>query len=76
MSKSTRLTDTRGYALTDKKIIKIDHELNGVYYGEVLGNVYAKDGSYSEQMKALDNAGHISRQDERDNALVYIAGEK
>ena len=75
MSKSTRLTDTRGYALTDKKIIKIDHELNGVYYGEVLGNVYAKDGSYSESTK-YGMLGVIIRQDERDNALVYIAGEK
>ena len=29
-----RLTDARGYSLYSKKILEIDHELNGVYYGE------------------------------------------
>ena len=66
-----RLTDNRGYALTEKRIIEIDHELNGVYYGQDLGPVYDQDGNHTEQMQALEAAGHIGRMDERDNALVY-----
>ena len=72
--KSIKLTDNRGYALTEKRIIEIDHELNGAYYGQDLGPVYDQDGNHTEQMQALEAAGHIGRTDERDNALVYRPG--
>lgn len=72
--KSIKLTDSQGYALTEKRIIEIDHELNGAYYGQDLGPVYDQDGNHTEQMQALEAAGHIGRTDERDNALVYRPG--
>ncbi len=72
--KSIKLTDNRGYALTEKRIVEIDHELNGAYYGQDLGPVYDQDGNHTEQMQALEAAGHIGRTDERDNALVYRPG--
>lgn len=66
-----RLTDNRGYAITEKRIIEIDHELNGVYYGEILGNVYDENGNFSTLYTKLENLNQIGRMDERDNALVY-----
>ncbi len=66
-----KLTDNRGYATTEKRIIEIDHELNGVYYGEVLGNVYDENGNFSTLYTRLENLNQIGRMDERDNALVY-----
>lgn len=66
-----RLTDHRGYALTEKRIIEIDHELNGAYYGEILGNVYDERGNFSALYTRLENLNQIGRMDERDNALVY-----
>ena len=66
-----RLTDARGYSLYSKKILEIDHELNGVYYGEVLGDVYDTRGHYSKEMQELENNHFIGRMDENDNALVY-----
>ncbi len=66
-----RLTDNRGHAITEKRIIEIDHELNGIYYGEILGDVYDENGNFSPLYTKLKNLDHIGRMDERDNALVY-----
>lgn len=66
-----KLTDNRGYALTEKRIIEIGHELNGAYYGEDLGAIYDENGNYTTQYRKLHAKGYISRTDERDNALVY-----
>ena len=68
--KRERLTDNHGYALTEKRILEITEELNGVYYGYNLGALYDKDGNYTEQYKTLEAKGYIGRMDERDNALV------
>lgn len=73
--KAQKLTNNHGYALTEKRIIEITDELNGTYYGYDLGPVYGEDGNPTPEMRQLEQAGHIGRRDERDNALVYRPGE-
>ncbi len=70
--KSIKLTDNRGYALTERRIVEISHELNGAYYGQDLGPVYDQDGNHTEQMQALEAAGHIGRTDDTRPVLTGI----